>query len=161
MFEIQLYLKKHWGEVENFTGNERFFAIDNHTLINDYYNMSSDLRYNYGRVVIKNGFKQLLDEECELDFFISCIQDDKEGIFSGRTHVINNSYFKLIFDYHEKLKISYKNKSISVDKQDFIDTFRTAAEAYYEMLATVKEDKDYYEDQARQVRDEWPPRAGT
>ncbi|MBX0289484.1 hypothetical protein K3G63_03495 [Hymenobacter sp. HSC-4F20] len=155
MLEIQLYLRKHWGEVEQFSGNERFFSIADKLAILDYYSMSPNLRYNYGRVVIKDEFRLLLDEECELDFFISCIQDDKDEIFSGKTHVIDNSYFKMSFHYHDKLKIGFGQKNITVSKKEFIDAFRTTAETYYLMLAEVKEDREYYEQQAQQVRTEW------
>ena len=117
--------------------------------------MSPDGFYNYGKVVIGTAYQTLVDTECELEYFISCIQDDKEAIFSGKTHVIDNSYFKMYLHCHDKLTITVNGKSLTVKKQEFIHAFRKAAEQYYLLLADCKVKPYYYRGQAQQIQNNW------
>jgi hypothetical protein len=155
MFEIKLFFRRHWGEVEKAAPEDKYFPIEDIASVRDLFAMSPDSFYNYGKVVMGNPYQTLVDAECELDYFISCIQDDKEAIFSGKTHAVDNSYFKLLFHYHDKLTITANGNSLTVKKQEFIAAFRKAAEQYYSLLADLKINTTYYRDQARQIQEQW------
>lgn len=157
MLKIKLFLRRHWSELENLSPEDSYFPINDIAFVRELFAMSPSRRYKYGKVSIEKDNYVFLNEVCELDYFVSCIQDDKKEIFSGRTHVIDNSYFRLSFHYHEFLTISFGSKKLSVKKKEFIDAFCLVAEQYYLMLAEFNKDSDveYYKNQARQVRDEW------
>jgi hypothetical protein len=155
MFEIKLFFRKHWGEAEKSSPEDKYFPIEDIVSVRELFTLSPSSFYNYGRVVIRTDYQVLIDSECELDYFISCMQDDKQAIFSGQTHTIDNSYFKLRFHYHDKLTIEAGSKKVVVKKQDFIAAFREAAESYYLLLADFKVNATYYRTQAQQVRNEW------
>ena len=160
MFEIKIYLKKPVDQGGSAAGDERFVLLTDDLLEHNHSDVPTAM-YIYGKVVIRNEWYVLLDEECELDFFVSCLQSDKGDIFSGKAHSVDNSYFKLVFVYRGKLTISFGSRSMVVDKQEFIDAFRTAAERYYQLFAAVKVDRAYYEQQAKQIRAGWPPSGNT
>lgn len=155
MFEIVICLRRHWGEVEKLHPNEQFFSIDDKVSAKELFDMSPSRRYNYGKVVIINNGKKFLEEYCEIDFFISTIQFDKEGIFSGKSNKVDNSYFQWTFHYHDKLTIKYGEKSIEVRKQDFINAFRTSAQKYYLLLADFQSNSSDYEEMARLLVQDW------
>lgn len=155
MFKIGIYLRRHWGQLEDLPPNEQYFSIDDKSSARELFGMSPSRRYNYGKIIISNNDSVLLDEECELDFFISTIQSEKERIFSGKTYKVDNSYFQWTFHYHDKLTIGYKEKRIAVRKQEFIDAFRTSAEKYYLLLAELHTNGADYKEMAHLLVKEW------
>jgi hypothetical protein len=155
MFEINIYLRRHWGELEKALPGEKYFSIDDKLSSKELFDMSPSRRYNYGKVIIVNNGKVFLEEECEIDFFISTIQFEKEKLFSGKSIKIDNSYFQLTFHYHDKLTIEHEGKKITVRKQDFIDAFRASAQKYYLLLAKLHTNKADYKDMESLLTQDW------
>lgn len=155
MLEIKLFFRRHWGEVEKAAPDDKYFPVEDAVSVRELFAMSPDSFYNYGKIIICNSHQILIDTECELDYFISCIQDEKQDIFSGKTYAIDNSYFKLSFHYHDKLTIAANGNSLTVKKQEFIDVFRKSASQYYSILANLKINTTYYREQAQQIQSQW------
>jgi hypothetical protein len=155
MFKIQLFLRRNWDDVEKVAAENHYFPLDDIASVRKIFSKSFNGFYTYGKVIIGNDYQILVDAECELDCFISCIQDDRQAIFSGSVHVIDNSYFKLAFHYVNKLTIAINSKKLVVEKHDFINAFREVAGQYYTLLADFKINAAYYHGQAQQVRTDW------
>lgn len=155
MFKIQLFLRMNWDDVEKAAPENQYFPLDDIAFAQKLFSKSSNSFHTYGKIIIGTDYQILVDAECELDYFISCIQDDKQAIFSGSIHVIDNSYFKMTFHYIDKLIIAINSKKLFVEKHDFINAFREVAEQYYTLLADFKIDAAYYHGQAQQVRTDW------
>jgi hypothetical protein len=116
MFEIKLFFRKHGSEAEDASPEDKYFPMEDATSVRELLTLAQSGSYNYGKVVISANHQILINAECELDYFISCIQDDKQAIFSGHNHMIDNSYFKLLFHYHDNLVIKAGNKKNICEK---------------------------------------------
>lgn len=153
--KINVFFRKHWGEVEDFEGAARFFSADDEASVNELYIMSPTNRYKYGKVSIENQYFKLIEEECELDYFFSTIQFAKKKIYSGEPYTIDNSYFKWSFLYeHNKLYIKYKYNHIITSAIEFNEAFVESASQYYSLLLKYhKESPDDYAFLLEDVKD--------
>lgn len=145
MFTIEIFLSKHWSEVEELPENERFFSIRNIEAAQAFFNLSSDNFYNYGKVAFVYNNKIFLSEECEIDFFLSSIQFEKENIYSGIEYTAYNSYFGVGFLLENTtLNISFRGNKIRMPVKEFADAFANCAEMYYTLLASYHKEKENY-----------------
>jgi hypothetical protein len=144
--EINVFFRKHWGEVESFSGDERFFSMDDLASVQDLFDMSSENRYKYGKIELAKDYFKLIDEECELDYFFSTIQFAKADIYSGQAYAVDNSYFKIEFLFEKNfLYIKHQGKHIKVAAQEFNQAFVASGTKYYSLLEKYhKEDPDNY-----------------
>ncbi|MGI4872962.1 MAG: hypothetical protein ACRYFX_17515 [Janthinobacterium lividum] len=147
MLEIKIYLSHFATPITK--GQRLVYTSLDEILAGQAVPVVSPTRYVYGKVLIKNYGSVFIDAPCEIENFITYIQDAKAAIFSGSLHRIDNSYFKLDFHYRRKLFITCGIKTISVSKPEFISVFRQAAEKYYQCMLALRRDASYYQQLAQ------------
>ncbi|MCU0450168.1 MAG: hypothetical protein MUC97_10085 [Bernardetiaceae bacterium] len=157
MFTIQLFLRKHWGEVEELPPDQQYAPIGDEEAMRQLFALAPDSQYHYGAVVFNMDGQPWLTEACELDYFLSTIQFGYAAIFSGITHRVDNGYFALDYWWHDRyLHIGQGQRRLQVARPEFEAAFRQAAEQYYQLLGQRHQSPEPYQDLLALLREQWP-----
>jgi hypothetical protein len=157
MFTIHLFLRKHWGEVEELPPDQQYAAIDDAGAMQRLFALAPDGRYHYGAVVFGVDGQPWLTETCELDYFLSTLQFNHAAIFSGITHRVDNGYLALDYWWHDPyLHLSQDQHRLQITRPEFEAAFCQAAEQYYQLLSQRHQEPEPYQDLLALLQTQWP-----